>query len=130
MGIFRDLTQKERSLLSERKAQVDSMFLADDVIVIFESINQVFEVSEISKSDTFKSLILSNINFIWENDLTDDQKRYYYQNLGVFIRTPGEEKDYFTRLISHAADDVIKRITDYLAKHKEVEKVFFRYPKN
>lgn len=127
MGIFRDLTQEEKTLLSERKAQVDSVFLANDAVVVFESIKREFEVSEITETDSFKKSMLSNVNFVWENDLTDDQKRYYYQNLGIFITTPEEQKTYFDRLIRLAVDNVIKRMTDFLTKHKEVHKVFFTY---
>lgn len=132
MGIFRDLTKEERTLLSERKAQVDSVFLANDVVVVFESTKREFEVSEISDVDSFKKLMHSNVNYIWENDLTDNQKRYYHQNLVIFIATPEEQKSYFERLISLAVDVIIKRISDFLEKHKDVdvEKIFFSTPAN
>lgn len=125
--MFRDLTQEERAKFSEKKAQVDSLFLANDVMIIFESIKREFDIFEISETDSFKKLMLSNINFVWENDLTDDQKRYYYQNLGIFITNPEEQKKYFDNLISLASDDVVNRFTDYIAKHKDVEKVIVKY---
>jgi hypothetical protein len=127
MGIFRDLTQEEKECFSEKKAQVDSLFLADDVMIIFESIKREFKSVEISETDSFKKLILTNVNYIWENDLPADQKRYYYQNLGILISTPEQQNKYLNRLISLAADDVVKRFYDYSAKHKEVDKVVVKY---
>jgi len=127
MGIFRDLTQEERARFSEKKAQVDSLFLANDVMVIFESIEREFDVSEISQTDNFKKLMLSNIHFVWENDLTDDQKSYYYQNLGVLVTTSEEKKNYFDNLISLASEDIVKRFSNYIGKYKDVKKVIVKY---
>ena len=127
MGIFKNLTQEERARFAEKKAQVDSVFLANDAIVIFESIEREFDVSEISQTDNFKKLMLSYINFIWENDLTDDQKSYYYQNLGVLVTTSEEKKNYFDNLISLASEDIVKRFSNYIGKYKDVKKVIVKY---
>ena len=122
MALFKELTPGQKAMEFEKKAQADSVHLANDAWYSLEHIKkELIEVPEISNLDAFKKRILSNVNFAWKNDLTERQKSYYYQNLQVFIKTEIERDKYFDRLISLASDDIVQRFIDYTTKrHQKV----------
>jgi len=118
----------ETNSFLDKKVKEDLVFLAGELMESLMNYRNEYKISEIRNIDNFKKYLERSINSLWETELSDKEKSYYYQGLDRFKLTKYQQQDYINKLFHYSVEEVLNIFLDYVDKHENITKIVLRKP--